>query len=116
MYQGYGELCRTVFGKDFWIKRLETTLSSRAIIADVRFMNEVEWIKERGGLIIGVTGPARLVDDKRNGLHPSEIEVMQCLDAADVTFNNDGDCMSMIRQAITIANDIVSVTRDMIPV
>lgn len=53
------ESFRDVFGTDFWIKvlakELEGTLLDIALITDVRFANEVEWVHSKGGIVIRVT-------------------------------------------------------------
>jgi hypothetical protein len=53
------ELFRTRFGDNFWIRRLELEFRKApptgAIIADVRFQNEANWIWEQGGYIINLT-------------------------------------------------------------
>lgn len=54
----FGQLCRSV-DPDFWIKRLkDEILRTRQaqlgtyVIADVRFKNEADWIKQHGGLMV----------------------------------------------------------------
>jgi len=57
----YGtDLMRKV-DEDYWIKRLDLTVKAAgqvdatAFITDVRYMNEVDWIKENGGVIVHIT-------------------------------------------------------------
>lgn len=48
--------------EDFWIKHMEQRLTEKLIvIPDVRFSNEIEVIKKRGGYILGIRG--RGIDD-----------------------------------------------------
>lgn len=59
------EICREHFGVDFWIKRLEYTFINcypapeevKAVITDVRFNNEAQWILNRGGILVHLTRP-----------------------------------------------------------
>jgi len=59
------ELFRNHFGEDHWIKRLEFQLfldfdnqeSITAVITDVRFPNEAQWILDNGGSLISLTRP-----------------------------------------------------------
>jgi hypothetical protein len=50
------EAGRDVFHKDIWIYSLEKRLSEHknVVIADVRFPNEIDFIKEKGGFIVRV--------------------------------------------------------------
>jgi len=53
------ESFRDVFGTDFWIKRLQSKLDKKlldiALITDIRFHNEVQWVHSKGGIIIHIT-------------------------------------------------------------
>ena len=59
------ELFRNHFGQDFWIRRLELQLildfdskqDVKAVITDVRFQNEAEWILDSGGILVHLTRP-----------------------------------------------------------
>lgn len=91
MYQGYGELMRRLRGEDYWITRLESVLPERAIVADVRHVNEAEWIKARSGVLIGVIGSSWREGDTRSDEHPSERYVDDCIDIAHaLAFNTRG--------------------------
>lgn len=54
---------RSLFGEDFWTRRLELEFLSHfdseeetyAIVHDVRFQNELEWIRSKEGIIIHLT-------------------------------------------------------------
>lgn len=53
--QGLGAMCRKVFGLDFWIEQaLKGVLFEKVdyVFADVRYPNEAEAIKARGGVIV----------------------------------------------------------------
>ena len=58
---------RDVYGENIWVKTLETWMKvyhdrgiKRFIISDVRFQNEVDWIKSIGGKVIKINA-----DDRR---------------------------------------------------
>ena len=55
------EFGRNILGEDFWIQSLESRLDqSRAhtvIIHDVRFKNERDWIRSKGGQIVWIHRP-----------------------------------------------------------
>lgn len=60
---------RNIYGADIWIRTLDTwieLLSSRGverfIICDVRFVNEVEYIKSKGGKVIRINAIQRNID------------------------------------------------------
>jgi hypothetical protein len=103
IYQGYGELLRQWYGADYWVERLAEALPARAIVADVRYPNEVDWLKRRGGLLIVVRGPNRRPDDTRSPDHPSEAFVEHCARRADVHCSNDGSLGSLRAQVDAIA-------------
>lgn len=57
--QRFGTLMRDNFGADFWVNQLfmDYDKSSRWIIPDLRYKNEFEAIKQRGGVCIRVDRP-----------------------------------------------------------
>ncbi len=79
---------RDVFGQDTWVDAAETWLHSiynankinKFVIADIRFDNEAEWIKRKGGIVIRVES-----NRNRNGMdeqalnHSSELGVSEHL-------------------------------------
>lgn len=57
MQQKLGTECmRDVFGPDFWLRTMGYRIAALpgVIISDVRFQNEADWIKEKGGKIVEV--------------------------------------------------------------
>jgi hypothetical protein len=76
---------------DYWIERLAANLPDRAIVADVRYPNECDWIKSRGGLLVALSGPCRREGDRRSTAHPSEVHVEEVARAAHVRVMNDSD-------------------------
>jgi len=60
MLQRLGTECmRKEFGEDFWLRRAEQTIKHPVykngfILSDIRFDNEAEWIKSKGGTILSI--------------------------------------------------------------
>lgn len=103
LYQGWGEAMRQFRGADYWIDMLEAELPERAVIDDVRHVNEAEWIKRRGGLLVGLRGPTRRPGDRRDPSHPSEANVAACIVRADAVVWNDGSLDDLCQRARTLA-------------
>lgn len=96
------ESSRDVFGDDFWMRHVDlmwTRIQNELpynnyedlsyggmLLADIRYANEVAWVKRNGGLVIFVTRENR--DYVANESHPAE----QGLDLslADVVIPNNG--------------------------
>lgn len=57
--QDLGLAARNNLGPDVWIRAVERELSlyGRYVFTDVRFPNEAEWIRSRGGAVIQVIRP-----------------------------------------------------------
>ena len=55
--QRLGTGVRAAIDQEFWVKALFNTYSDNIIIADVRFPNEVEAVKERGGIVFRIERP-----------------------------------------------------------
>ena len=76
---------RELIGPDFWLnawlRRVET--SKLVVVDDIRFPNEAEALKERGGVLVRITRPGTVVDN-----HISE-QALASLEA-DFTIANDG--------------------------
>lgn len=60
--QRLGLGARQVFGEDFWIDRLleKAGTDERVVIPDVRFRNEAEAIRARGGVLIRINRPGHV--------------------------------------------------------
>ncbi len=101
--QGFGELMRRRENDEYWIRRLEERLPSRAAVADVRYLNEAQWIKGSGGFLIAIEGPCRLDGDVRDNAHPSEANIQDCMDRAHAFVVNDGTLNDLRLSALAIA-------------
>lgn len=68
VYQWWGtEFRRKLFGEDYWIKKMAQALDSMSnlglvIVPDVRFRNEYDFIKQRGGRIIRTERASLVLD------------------------------------------------------
>jgi len=88
------EFRRNLFGDTYWIDRLAATLAaldkkSVAVIADVRFRNEAQWIKEAGGSLWRIQREEPLEDIGRDATHASETNLDHWRDW-DQVVDNDG--------------------------
>lgn len=56
---------REKFGDDFWIAHLESKidLDEDIVIDDVRFPNEAQWVRDNGGVVIGLLAHDATLDD-----------------------------------------------------
>ena len=98
---------RQKFGYDIWIKTINNWMKvynsrgiKRFIIPDVRFQNEVDWIKSLNGVVIKINAPnrymARVKQEACNDIekikniisHESE-SMIDKVKNYDFTFNND---------------------------
>ena len=86
--QEVGVGMRNVY-EDFWVEQLVGSLETdrlwNAIIPDVRFPNEVAWIKKEGGILLNVIRPNQVTNDT----HISET-ALDNFDGWDYTIINDG--------------------------
>jgi hypothetical protein len=98
---------RNKFGDDIWIRITEAWIKTyfsrgikRFIISDVRFQNEVDWIKSLNGLVIKINAPNRymnrLICENKNDSekieeiksHQSEVFIDKVINF-DFEINND---------------------------
>lgn len=98
---------------DFWIRIAEATISSRLrmsenqpknfVISDVRFVNEADWIRARGGVIWRIkrasTAPVRA--------HVSEQELYQF--DADETLHNNGSIQDLYKSICLLLGNPVTI-------
>ena len=113
---------RNVFGKDIWIKHLETWMDTyasrgieRFIITDLRFQNEIEWVKSIGSTIIKINAPDRYHDrllqescgdikrynDIKN--HPSEKDIDKQMNY-DILVDNSKNSTTLEKSLIRFFN------------
>lgn len=111
LLQGWGEFKRLRYGEDYWIARLDDEARGAwgpVIIPDVRYLNEVAYIKGQSGLLVAIHGPSRWTDDARSETHPSEAEVEACQARADIAVHNDGSLEDLGLWADFIVKELTS--------
>jgi len=80
------ELVKRNFDRDYWIKVLDPLVRERiergikVAITDVRFPEEAEYIRNKGGLLIKITGSSRYSEGEPVADHDSEklIDQIEC--------------------------------------
>lgn len=88
------EVMRNNFDSDVWVKSLFMDYKPERdfwIISDVRFINEVNYIKNMGGIVIRLEGdPSKTRENSNRDLnHISETE-LDSYDGFDFVFKNEG--------------------------
>lgn len=105
--QAIGNGCREEFGKDIWVEKLLKTIAGveTVVISDVRYINEANCIKARGGYIIKIERPdAPQIEYGAD--HPSEMEMGSII--PNFSLHNDGS----LHQLYTRVDGIVSCIKD----
>lgn len=94
LLQEYGVAIRAL-DADFWVRVVmeQTVLARLAVVTDVRFPNEVDAIKARGGTIIRIERPGLESTDE----HVSETALDDYV--ADLTVSNAGTAWDLIERA-----------------
>jgi len=102
------EVAREHFDPEFWIKRLQLELQREYdvrndvfVIADVRFDNEAQWIRNNGGIVIRVVRP-EANGDVGIPSHVSEAGVSENL--IDYTIFNNGTLDQLQTKTEEVAN------------
>lgn len=97
--QRLGDHCRNTFGDDVWIRATLATLHSlqdaghHIVYTDVRYPNEADFIRSKGGLIIKVVRPG--VQPANNHVTEKNVDLIQ----EDVLLHNDGSKTDLGRSA-----------------
>lgn len=106
------EFRRRMFRDDYWLVKLGETVDRYAdqdvvlVVTDIRFPNEFDYIKSRGGLMVRVERPGIARGDGLNEVHPSET----ALDEEtrwDSVIENNGD-LSQFESLVKIFAGTVS--------
>ena len=85
--------------KEYWLDRMPTTLYRRAVCTDIRYWNELDYVKSRGGTIIAIERPGY---GPING-HISERNTGQLIAAADLKISNNDTLRHLVAQFLTVA-------------
>jgi len=96
------EYGRNVFGQYCWIRALDARIKDSPLVAirDVRFENEIDYIRARGGFIVHVESNRA---PERDTSHDSEKLVFA--DHADYTVQNNGTLAELYRQLDLVLAD-----------
>lgn len=99
--QNLGAGCRDSFGDDFWLdqalKQIPPNGNLNFVIADVRYRNEFDAIKERGGFLIKIVRPGY----EASG-HESETELLSVAkDKWDAIIPNDSSVMELQAKVVS---------------
>ncbi len=87
--QEVGSFFRDTYGADFWVDALEREITDNeiTIIDDVRYPNEADFVRNSGGIVIGIRRPGNGLDDD----HASETKMHDhWTEMIDVEIVNDG--------------------------
>lgn len=91
---------------DFWIRILEYRIMEEAppiaLVADLRFRNEADWVREHGGILVKVVR-AGFISKDRPADHPSETELDDYPYDYVITAANN-DTAGLQRQALDLFN------------
>lgn len=100
-FKDHGMEQRNKLGEDFWIEHMKGRMENGNIaIADVRFQNEVNAIKEWGGIVI------KIVRDLDNDdFHQSEVEIDR-VDNYDYEVFNDGTIEELYEKIENILGEL----------
>lgn len=98
------EFRRRMFRDEYWLDKLGETVDSYAgkdvvlVVTDIRFPNEFDYIKSKGGLMVRVERPDLVRGEALNELHPSET-ALDNEDRWDSVIVNNGD-LAQFRQLV----------------
>ena len=99
--QNLGLAARDTFGPDCWVQALheQRKYDQRYVITDVRFPNEADYIKTRGGILINITRPGvGPIND-----HPSETALSNY--PADYYITNDGTLQDLHKRVLHVLQE-----------
>jgi len=83
----------------YWINRMPEVLGHRSVFTDIRYKNEMEWVREKGGVILHIDRPGYgPVND-----HQSEKNTGELATLADYTITNQGTINDLVARILTLA-------------
>lgn len=86
------------FREDFWVDSMPAIIADRAVVTDIRYDNEMEWVKNRGGTVVAIHRPGYgPVND-----HKSETNTTRLLALADTTVTNNGTIEELAARVNTV--------------
>ena len=98
--------------ENFWVDKVAEKIVAQqpeaAVITDVRFINEAQWIKENGGFMVEVrrhnADGTQYIDPGRDPNHPSEIALDEYEDWDYIIAVKDGDLKGLKAKSIGVYN------------
>lgn len=101
--QKVGTRYRETVGTDVWVRCLHGAIQDRrpqlAIVTGIRYPNELDWLREVHGTLVGVVRPGAPSLTDRDPSHPVEQHVADLLRQADVTIRIDEYAEPTVRNA-----------------
>jgi hypothetical protein len=91
--QDLGHGAREILGPDIWVGAMSLAINrteprpDRIVVTDVRYPNEVDWVRQHRGLLIRVTRPGQIRVGAAH-LHPTEANIDRFV--VDREIVNDG--------------------------
>lgn len=88
--QDIGVSCRELLGPDVWMNALRHSLEPwvlKLVIPDIRFHNELEWLRESNGILMAIERPGVTAVNA----HQAECAIDDLKRLADITLLNDKD-------------------------
>ena len=71
LLQNYGTEVRRKDNENYWVDKWKSLVTPQTVVDDVRFLNEADVVKEKGGIIIRIV----LLGQEHTDTHISEIEM-----------------------------------------
>ena len=68
--------------RDYWVKQLyarhaEAMQNDRVCITDVRYLNEANWVRKHGGLVIGIERPGFRANNEEEAISIREVRIQR---------------------------------------
>ena len=112
---------RLKYGEDIWTRTLDTWIRvyqergiERIIITDVRFKNEVEWVKSKGGKIIRIISPNRTHTRMSKEAANQEAYDRIRTHASEIGLDNYHDFDYVIHNDYTDEDKVINRVRDIV--
>lgn len=101
--QKVGTRYRETVGPEAWVRCLHGAIEDRrpqlAVVTGIRYQNELDWLRDVHGTLVGVVRPGAPALTDRDPSHPVEQGVADLLRHADATFTIAEHADPMVRNA-----------------
>lgn len=105
--QQWGQLRRELDGEDYWIKKVDWEINwSRpevAVITDVRHLNEVEYVRSKGGVMVRISRPG--IEAVNGHISESALDGVRC----DYHILNDGTTADLREKVKAMLIDLAGI-------